>query len=354
MDRERDIFAEAADRTARREPFAIATVVRAERPTSAKPGAKAIVDRDGALRGWIGGSCAAPTVVREALASLADGEPRLIALSSGPEPARDGVRHFAMTCHSGGTLEIYIEPILPAEQLVVIGRAPVGRALAALGAMLGRHVVVVDPDADPADVPTADLVVADLAAAGVDERSAVVVATRGEYDEDAVRETLRTPARYVALVASRTRAAVLIEALRDAGVPADALARLRFPAGLDIGARTEEEIALSIHAEIVATRSAAKTAGIGDAPAAGVASLPEVGAPPSGARAHAPARATALVTGAARLTATEAIDPICGMTVAITPHALRGEHEGTTYYFCVESCRRTFLRDPAAALASSA
>lgn len=324
---ERDIFAEAAERAARREPFAMATVVRAERPTSAKPGAKAIVARDGALRGWIGGACATPTVVREALAALADGEPRLIALSSTPMPARDGVRHFPMTCHSGGTLEIYIEPVLPSEQLVIVGRAPVARALAALGAALGRRVVVADPDAKPAEFPGADLVVPDVARAGVDERSAIVVATRGEYDEDAVRDALATPARYVALVASRTRASVLVQTLGDAGVSREALARLRFPAGLDIGARTEEEIALSILAEIVATRSSAKVNDVA---------------------------AEATVARAASAAPTEAIDPICEMTVAITRDALRAEHEGTAYYFCSAGCRRTFLRDPAAALARSA
>ena len=311
------LFAQAADLIRRREPFATATVVRAERPTSAKPGAKVIVTPDGRLHGWIGGSCATPTVVREALGALADGEPRLIALSSAPAPPRDGVRHFPMTCHSGGTLEIYIEPIIPAEQLVIVGRAPVARALATLGAALRMRVVVADPDATPTDFPAADLLVPDLAQAGVDQRAAVVVATRGEYDEDAVRSALATPARYIALVASRTRAGVLIEALADAGVPRESLARLRFPAGLDIGARTEEEIALSILAETVLTRG-------------GVTG--SRGAP------SAPA---------------EAIDPICGMTVAITADALCAEHDGRTYYFCASGCRRTFIKDPAGALAGT-
>ncbi len=313
MSGERDIFAQAAERAARREPFALATVVRAERPTSAKPGAKAIVTRDGALSGWVGGSCATPTVVREALAALADGEPRLIALSSRPMPARDGVRHFAMTCHSGGALEIYIEPILPAEQLVIVGRGPVARTLATLGAALGRRVIVADPEAKPAEFPIADVLVPDLAHADVDERTAVVVATRGEYDEDAVRDALATRAPYVALVASRTRARVLVEALSDAGVSRESLRRLRFPAGLDIGARSEEEIALSVLAEIVATR------------------------------------AMAMVTRADATAPNEATDPICGMTVAIAPGSLAAEHGGTSYYFCSAACRRTFLRDPAAA-----
>ena len=309
-----DLFARAAELAARREPFATATIVRAERPTSAKPGARAIVTAAGRLEGWIGGNCAAPVVIRESLQALADGEPRLISLASGPAGSRDGVRHFPMTCHSGGTLEIFIEPMLPSEQIVIVGRAPVARALAAQGAALGRHVVVVDPDAHPKDFPHA-LVARDLASVAVNERAAVVVATRGESDEDAVRDALATPARYVALVASRARGSILVEALAEAGVARASLERLRYPAGLDIGARSEEEIALSILAEILSLR-----------PRAGQA------------------------TGAAPA---EAIDPICGMTVALTADALRADHAGTTYYFCAPGCRRRFLKDPAAALATT-
>jgi xanthine dehydrogenase accessory factor len=291
-------YADAGELVARREPFATATVVRAERPTSAKPGAKAIVTREGTLHGWIGGSCAAPVVVREALAALSEGEPRLIVLSNRASPSRENVRHFPMTCHSGGELEIYIEPQVPREQLVVIGTTPVARALASIGATLGLDVAA-----------TLDGVVG--------ERDSVVIASRGDGDEDAVRAALATPARYVALVASRRRGDELTRALAEEGVALASLKRLRYPAGFDIGARSEEEIALSILSEIVATRAA-------------TASPPQ----------QAPAKA-------------EAIDPICGMSVAITPDALRAEHEGATYYFCSRSCVRRFLADPAGALASS-
>ncbi len=307
-------FARAGRLSARREPFATATVVRVERPTSAKSGAKAIVAADGTLYGWIGGSCAAPVVRREALSALAEGAPRLIVISNTALAPRDGVRHFPMTCHSGGELEIYIEPILPREQLVVVGHAPVARGLAALASDLGMRVVAVDPEASPTDISRADALVPDLERAGVDARTVIVVATRGDYDEDAVRDALATPARYVALIASRTRGDVLVEDLAASGVSRESLARLRYPAGLDIGARSEEEIALSILAEIVTTRGAAAT-------------------PPSAAPQ-------------------EAIDPVCGMVVAITPDALSAVHDGTTYYFCSAGCKRTFERDPAAALAA--
>ena len=309
-------FELAAELLARREAFATAVVVRAERPTSAKPGAKAIVTPDGRLVGWIGGSCAAPVVIREALAAIADGEARLIEISKTSGTPRPGVRHFPMTCHSGGTLEIHIEPLLPTEQLIVVGRTPLARALAALGTAVGRHVVVAERDVTRDDFPTADAIVPDLSRARVDVRTAIVVAARGDADEDPVEAALATPARYVGLVASRTRGDVIRDVLQRRGVSADRLARLKYPAGLDIGARNDEEIALTILAEILQLRGAAPQA--------------EAAAEPS-----------------------EAVDPICDMTVAITPSALRAEFEGTTYYFCGEGCRRGFLKDPAAALAAS-
>ena len=307
-------FELGAELLARREPFATATVVRAERPTSAKPGAKAIITPDGRLVGWIGGSCAAPVVIREALAAIADGEARLIEISKSSGAPRPGVRHFPMTCHSGGTLEIHIEPLLPTEQLVVVGRTPLARALAALGAAMGRHVVVAEPDVTKDDFPSADAIVPDLSRARIDERTAIVVAARGDADEDPVEAALATPARYVGLVASRTRGDVIRDVLERRGVSADRLARLKYPAGLDIGARSDEEIALTILAEIVQTRAA------------------------GGSRGAVPA---------------SAVDPICDMTVAITPTALRAEFEGTTYYFCGEGCRRRFLKDPTAARAAT-
>lgn len=311
-------FELAAELLARREPFATATVVRADRPTSAKPGAKAIVTADGRLIGWIGGSCAAPTVIREAVGSIADGEARLIEISKTGGPPRPGVRHFPMTCHSGGTLEIHIEPLLPTEQLVIVGRTPVARALSALGSALGRHVIVVDRDATAADFPTANAIVSDLAGAKIDERSSIVIAARGDADEDPAQAALGTRASYIGLVASRTRGDVIRETLARRGLPNDALERLVYPAGMDMGHVSDEEIALTILAQILLRRQ-------------------ERLARPAVER-KAPA---------------EAVDPICDMVVAITPAALRADYEGTTYFFCGEGCRRRFLKDPAAALAGA-
>ena len=316
-------FELAAELLARREPFATATVVRADRPTSAKPGAKAIITPDGKLTGWIGGSCAAPVVIREAVASIADGEARLIEISKTTGAPRPGVRHFPMTCHSGGTLEIHIEPLLPTEQLVIVGKTPVARALAALGTALGRYVVVAEPNVTPVDFPTADRITSDLADVIADDRTSIVIAMRGDADEDPAEEALQTTASYVGLVASRTRGDVIRDTLARRGLSEEQLRRLVYPAGLDMGHVSDEEIALSILAQILMQRQARASAG------------PVL---QNDRRIEKPA---------------EAVDPICDMVVAITPTALRAEYEGTTYYFCGEGCRRRFLKDPAAALAAT-
>ena len=316
-------FELAAELLARREPFATATVVRADRPTSAKPGAKAIITSDGKLTGWIGGSCAAPVVIREAVAAIADGEARLIEISKTTGAPRPGVRHFPMTCHSGGALEIHIEPLLPTEQLVIVGKTPVARALAALGTALGRYVVVAEPNVTAVDFPTADRITSDLADVNADERTSIVIAMRGDADEDPAEEALQTTASYVGLVASRTRGDVIRDTLARRGLSEEQLRRLVYPAGLDMGHVSDEEIALSILAQILMQRQARASAGPvlhNDRPI------------------EKPA---------------EAVDPICDMVVAITPTALRAEYEGTTYYFCGEGCRRRFLKDPAAALAAT-
>jgi len=318
-------FELAAELIARREPFATATVVRADRPTSAKPGAKAIITPDGRLTGWIGGSCAAPVVIREAVAAIADGEARLIEISKTSEAPRPGVRHFPMTCHSGGTLEIHIEPLLPTEQLVVLGKTPVARALAALGSALGRYVVVAEPNVTAVDFPTADRITTDLADVNVDGRTSIVIAMRGDADEDPAEEALQTPASYVGLVASRIRGDVIRDTLMRRGVGQDQLSRLTYPAGLDMGHASDEEIALSILAQILMLRHNRES--VGPSPA------------------HQMLEPTAAPA--------EAVDPICDMIVAITPTALRADYEGTTYYFCGEGCRRRFLKDPAAALAAA-
>lgn len=238
-------------------PFATATVVRAERPTSGKPGDKAIVTKDGVMFGWVGGSCAQPTVVREAVAALSDGEGRLIRITPEPGegPSREGLKEVPMTCFSGGTLDIYIEPQTPKPRLLIVGHLPVAQALAHLGRALAYRTIVIDPDEQPG-MAHADLLLKDLdsIAEHADATSSVVVATHGNYDEAALVAALKTPAPYVGLVASPTRSKPIVSYLRGQGFDDTDLARLKAPAGLDLGSRRGDEIALAILAEIVQLR----------------------------------------------------------------------------------------------------
>jgi xanthine dehydrogenase accessory factor len=284
----------------RRQPFAMATVVRAERPTSSKPGDKAIISPDGTLTGWIGGSCAHDIVVRNALQSLKEGVPRLLTLSSASpvQAPREGVIGVPMQCYSGGVLDVFIEPNLPKPQMVVVGYETVARALVRISKTLQFHVTVVDPLASKSTLPEADEVVNELV---IPNASFVVVATHGRYDEEALEAAVQTDAPYIALVASPKRAGTILQILRDRGVNVD---RIKSPAGLDIGAQGAEEIALSIVAEIVQQRHARK----------------------------APAKTVV----------EEAIDPICNMTVEIATAKFTTERDGRRYYFCCAHCLRTF------------
>jgi xanthine dehydrogenase accessory factor len=309
-----DLLAVAAELRKRGEPFALATVVRCERPTSAKPGAKALIRPDGRVVGWVGGACAEPVVAREAIAALRDGQPRLVVLvgDGGRDPARtEGIVHFPMTCHSGGTLEIYVEPFLPKALLVLVGHGPVIETLATLGETAGHAVSVL-----PGDAATA------LRGLTLGPSTAVVVATHGDDDEQALTRVLATPAGYVSLVASRKRAGAIVETLRQRGVPAEQLARLKAPAGLDIGAVTPEEIAVSILAEIIQARHHR---------AAELATATAIEGP---ALAAAPALA-------------EAKDPICGMTVEVATARHQSDWAGRSVYFCCRRCKEAFDAEPA-------
>lgn len=313
-----------------------------QRPTSARPGAHGIVHPDGTIEGWVGGSCAQPVVVREALLALGDGLPRLLRLSKEPpsEGRRaDGVVELVMTCHSGGTLEIYVEPHLPAPILWIAGTTPIAQALASLGAAAGYRVSVFDPVADPSAFPDAERVSAETNLRRLDPSVVpyVVVATQGQWDEEAVSAALRREAAYVGLVASPTRAAVVREYLRsEERIPDERLAALRAPAGMDIGAETAAEVALSILAELVQVRR-----GRADFVAApGPATMAGTGlAGRAGASAAAPALAGDNVVYT---------DPVCGMTVDPAHARHLAEHAGTIYAFCNLGCRTRFVREPAA------
>jgi xanthine dehydrogenase accessory factor len=338
----RSIFARAAELESAGRPFVVATVVAVKRPTSARPGASGLIHPDGSIEGWVGGSCAQPVVVREALRALGDGQPRLLRLSKdAPAEGRrgDGVVELVMTCHSGGTLEIYVEPHLPAPVLWVAGTTPIAGALVALGSAAGWRVSIFDPVADPDAFPGAERVVVGTDIAGLDPgvAPAVVVATQGIWDEEALVGALGRDSAYVGLVASPTRAAVVRAWLREeGGVSDERLAALRAPAGLDLGGETAEEVALAILAELVQVRrgTASFVASPGPATLAG------------GGQVSPPALQPVVDD-------IVLLDPVCGMTVDREHARHLAEHDGVVYAFCSMGCRTSFIRDPTAYVPAS-
>jgi xanthine dehydrogenase accessory factor len=313
-----DVEARAAELRRDRVPFVHARVVRAERPTSAKPGDEAVVLPDGTIAGFVGGACAESTVRAQGLSLLDSGESLLLRISpSGdagdpatPEP--EGTLTVVNPCLSGGTLEIFLEPVIPAPTIAVHGESPIAAALAALAEGVGFEVVEGAGDAvgGEAGAPPA----------------AVVVASHGRDEEPVLEAALHAGVRYVGLVASRKRGEAVVAALEldDAQ-----RASVHTPAGLDIGARTPREVALSILAEIVALRP--RPSGMARTPAASATASAEPGAPPE------------LVT-----------DLVCGMSVVADDTALHLDHGGTRYWFCGTGCLRAFAADPSAYLPSEA
>jgi xanthine dehydrogenase accessory factor len=292
--REGHVLAErAAELRAARVPFVHARVVLAEAPTSAKPGAEALVLPDGTIEGFVGGTCAESTVRAQGLALLDSGESLLLRITPAPEPDQSGKLVVHNPCLSGGTLEIFLEPVMPAPVVVVIGAAPVAEALRALAVQLGWRV---GDDDDNNDLASA---------------SALVVASHGRDEEATLQAGIDADVPYIGLVASRKRAEAVIGSL---GLCASHAARIHSPAGLDIGARTPPEIALSIMSEIVSLRPR-----------------------PSGR----PVTETEPVTGTA-------IDPVCGMTVATVESSFHLDHDGARVWFCGSGCLRAFASDPSA------
>ncbi len=274
-----------------RVPYVHARVVLAEKPTSAKPGAEAIILADGTIEGFVGGDCAESTVRAQALTLLDSGQSLLLRISPVPEAAQPGKLSVHNPCLSGGTLEIFLEPIQPPPYVAVVGDTPVARAIFTIGRSLGYEVALF---ADPLSLDTA----------------AVVVASHGRDEVEALSIALRANVSYVGLVASRKRGEAVVASLDVCG---SMKARVTSPAGLDIGASTPQEIALSILADIVASRPR-----------------------PSGR--------TPL--GDHQTPANTAVDPVCQMTVAMVESSLHLDHDGTRVWFCGSGCLRAFADNP--------
>lgn len=238
------------------ESYVLATVIRAIAPTSAKPGDKAVVTEDGVVHGWIGGSCAEPTVKKEAKLALADGGCRVVQITPDPNLPndREGLIVVPMTCYSGGEIEIYLEPHRAKRELVVFGNSPVAQALVELGVAVGYKVMVVDTTERPPLEGATVITSLDAVDVKRPREAAVVIATHGVFDEDAIERAVDLAPNYLGVVASPRRFSSLGGAMQRRGVTREVWANVDGPAGIDIGARTPQEIALSIIAAITAQR----------------------------------------------------------------------------------------------------
>ena len=315
-----DLLELGAALSRRGEPFVLATVVWSRAPSSGKPGSTALITREGAIHGWLGGACAEPTVIRESLKAIAEGPPRVLFLGTPEEleaaearardhPHPDRLPERGSVGGVRGTGPAVAAPRRD-RPLAGRGRARPDGARPWLARRGGRR----RREREEHDAPT----VVDHArprGGGVGPGSFVVVATQGHYDEDALARALETPAGYIGLVASRKRADAVLGYLRDRGVPDDALARVHAPAGLDLGHIPNQEIAVAILAELVQLRAAG-----------------QLEPPPVAEARH------------------EAIDPVCGMTVDVATARYATTHDGRTYYFCSAGCLERFTADPAAFL----
>jgi xanthine dehydrogenase accessory factor len=286
-------------------PFAVVTVVRTEASTSASTGNRAIIFLDGSMEGWVGGGCIQPTARREGLAALEDGEPRLVRIAPDTAATQHNVRMARMTCASEGTTDLYVEPFLPRATLIVAGDSPVAATLAAIAPPLGFRLLAMDAGTGltPNDVP-------------YPQDSWMVVATFGEFDEDAVEAGVRLGLPYVGLVASARRAERVLSRLRARGLEDAELAVVHSPAGLPLGTSGQEGISLSIMAEISSLRAQS--------------------------RPNFSERQMRESTGGPDT----AVDPVCGMAVEVVSTRHMVEHGGARYYFCCSGCRRAFEQEP--------
>ncbi len=285
-------------------PFALATVINASAPTSAKPVAKAIIIEDGKMEGWIGGGCSQDVVVREALKCIRSGKATILRITPQPDSAvNHSVKEVLLPCESGGTLELHIEPVIPMTKLLIYGTTPAAVAVANIASSMDFDVHLFGEG----DVELPENVERQDGFASPEGRSVVVVATQGEGDLSALKAALASETTYIGFIASRKKGAEV-----TAGLSSEEKKRIKFPAGLDIGAVTPEEIAVSILAEIVEAARAETTA-----------DAPEVSEEPT------------LVK-----------DPVCGMEVnpATASHSV--EHDGGTIYFCCGGCESQFTAAP--------
>ncbi len=305
------------------EPAALAMVVRREAPSSGKPGDKALITKEGEVKGWIGGGCTKGIVIKEALEAIQQQTPRLVKIQPAMDtPDLPGVKNYRMTCMSGGTVELYIEPIMAVTQIHIFGRSHIAKALCEIGHASGYKMNVITNLAEEEMFPNASSVtkLSDFTKERSLENDYVVVCTQGEDDAESVLAAIRSNPKYLAFVSSRRKANSIFMELKRGGIEHDQLVRIKTPAGLDINAKTPEEVAISILAEIVQTKRSEEI----------------------------------VATGIEEATLEDDlyINPVCKIPVQKSTAKYVLEHNGEKVYFCCDGCKESFEKDPEAYMPS--
>ena len=236
------------------EEFAVAQVIWREAPSSGKPGDKAIILKDGSLIGWIGGGCVKGIAVKEAQEAIRENRSRLVRIDPDAENSEDGShKTYRMTCHSGGTMELFIEPITPNPQLIIVGKSNIARALSKLAIATNLRVSVLSKDVHKGMFPGVNNIHdrVDFSKVNIDKNTFILVATQGEDDEDSIRKALETSCNYVGFISSLRKSVKIKEYLVQTELSTNRINELKAPVGMDINAKLPEEIAISILAEIV-------------------------------------------------------------------------------------------------------
>lgn len=305
------------------EPFSIAVVVRREAPSSGKTGDKAVIDKFGDITGWVGGGCVKSIIIKEAEDAMKTGKPRLVKIGNMQSAGKqEGVIEYKMTCHSEGTVEVYIEPILPAPHLVVIGFSAIARSLVKIAKTSGFRVTVVAPDAKPGSFEKVDELITQLNLDQVKTTNAsfIVVATQGEQDEKALEQALSKQQSYIGFVSSRKKKDSIMDYLLQSGNDKKKLDKIKSPAGIDIKAKTPEQVAISILAEIIQVQNSLSSA--------------------SGFTKYDETREEA---GKPKFY----INPVCGIPIDTKNPKHVIDYQGELVYFCCDGCKIKFEQEPA-------
>lgn len=314
-------LAKAQQLKAENQTYATAFIVRRKIPSSGKPGDKAIITPDGSIYGWIGGGCTRGIVLKEALEAMQENKPRFVSISPTLKEDQFGnTKTYTMTCQSGGEVEVYIEPVLPKPKVLIFGNSHIAMALGRIAKAMDYTVTAVMTTADRQSFPEADQVLElnDFDPENLAKSTYIVVCTQGERDLEALHQAILARPEYLAFVSSRRKANSIYTDLRQAGVTFDQLSTIKTPAGLDIGAKTPEEVAISILAEIVQDYRSEKAE-----------------------------QKTDTVAVSEALSTEYYVNPVCNVPVqkSTAKHVL--DYEGEKVYFCCDGCKVSFEKEPA-------